>query len=160
VADPVIRPAAAEDAEAIGQLWTELVTYHRRLDGRLPRATENGAELYARRVIDRLGDDYTRVLVVENDDGEVIGFAIGVIVDLVPEMFAGESGGFLADIFVAEDYRRGGVGRRLVDALADWFRSRGVEYMEWYVASENQAGRDFWASLGGRDVMVRMRISL
>jgi ribosomal protein S18 acetylase RimI-like enzyme len=160
VDDPVIRPAIAEDADAIGQLWAELVSYHRRLDGRLPLAAENGAERYARRVVDRLDDDYTRVLVAENEAGSIVGFAVGVVIDLVPEMFAPESGGFVADIFVAETYRRSGVGRQLVDALADWFRSRGLEHMEWYVAAQNQAGREFWASLGGRDVMVRMRIEL
>jgi GNAT superfamily N-acetyltransferase len=162
VDDVVIRPATRADLEPIGMLWEKLVAYHRELDLRLPVAAVDGAERYTNRISDRLDDSYTRVLVAQlpGDDGQVVGFALGVIVELVPEMFVKESGGFLADIFVEAEYRRRGTGRQLVEMLADWFRSRGVEYMEWYVAAQNTTGRAFWEMMGGHDVMVRMRIDL
>lgn len=155
----VVRPAAVTDAEAIGQLWEQLVTYHRTLDPALPRASENGADLYARRIRDKVGDSHTRTFVAESN-GRIIGFVLGVIVDLVPEMFASETGGFLADIYVEPNYRRSGVGRALVKALSDWFQSRGVDYLELYVANSNTEGRAFWAALGGRDMMRRIRVPL
>lgn len=155
----MIRTAKRDDAEAIGRLWEALVNYHNGLDNDLPRAAPDGARLYAQRIIGRLDDTHTRVFVAE-EDGRVVGYVLCVIVDMSPEMFAQTLGGFLADIYVEEAYRRQGIGRALVAAVVEWFRSRGVSYYEWYVAAHNQAGQDFWQALGGRSVMVRMRASL
>ena len=66
----------------------------------------------------------------------------------------------MADIFVDPEYRGQGVGRALVDELTEWFRERGVQYVEWYVANSNTDGRAFWKAIGGRDVITRMRINL
>jgi GNAT superfamily N-acetyltransferase len=158
----IVRQARDTDADAIGVLWEQLVAYHRALDTRLPQATTNGGRLYARQIQDRLNDTFSRIYVAVDPDREerVVGFVVGVVVDLVPEMFVPEKGGFLADIFVSADYRKRGVGRALVEALADWFRSRGVQHIELYVAARNQEGRSFWEALDGDEVMIRVRMEL
>lgn len=155
----MIRQARQEDADAIARMWEDLVRYHHMIDSDLPDTAPNGGRVYAHRITDRLNDTHTRVLVAE-EDGRVVGYVLGVIVDLVPEMFAQEDGGFLADIYVDEAYRGGGVGRALVEALSEWFQERGVRYFEWYVASHNEAGRAFWRAVGGRDMMIRMRTNI
>ncbi len=152
----VIRPAVNEDIEAIGHLWEALVAYHIAIDDRLPAAVANGGRRYARRLYDKLDDPYSRLLVADLD-GRVIGFAIGLLIDLTPDVFEQETGGFLADIFVDAPYRKCGIGRRLVHALSEWFHERGVRYFEWHVAARNQDGLAFWRALGGDPVMVRMR---
>ena len=155
----IIRLAEAEDIDAVAHLWEALVTYHRELDANLPPAAAQGARRYARRLIDRLDDPMSRVLVADID-GKVVGYVLGVIVDLAPEMFAQDASGFLADIFVDADYRRGGVGSALVAALASWFHEKGLGYFEWHVAARNDDAVAFWRSLGGREVMLRMRAEL
>lgn len=157
--DLVIRPAVLGDADAIGQMWEKLVTYHRELDMALPRSAPNGARLYAQRIREKVGDSHTGIFVAEVKN-KPVGFVLGLIVDLVPEMFAPEIAGFLADIYVETGFRRTGIGRALVQALSDWFQSRGVGYIELYVANSNVEGRAFWASLGGRDMMRRVRVPL
>jgi len=159
VDDIVIRSARISDGDAIGDLWEQLVLFHQQLDESLPMAIEEGGKLYADRIIDRLNDTQTQVLVAEAN-GQVIGFVLGVIIDLVPEMFVQQIGGFLADIYVHEDYRRRGIGQKLVDELLDWYRSKGVSYLELYVATKNNNAREFWDSIGGRDIMNRKRIQL
>lgn len=155
----IIRPATPDDGEAIARLWEKLVTYHTQLDSDLPRPIEHGGQIYVHRFIDRVDDPNGRAYVAIAD-GQIIGYVLGAVIDLVPEMFVQEMCGFLADIYVEEAYRSQGIGHGLVQALADWFRSRGVDYFEWYVAAENQSGRAFWRSIGGREVMVRMRAHL
>lgn len=162
----VIRQATARDIDAIAHLWEALVKHHQALDAELPGATPQGAVRYGRRIIDRLDDPTARVLVAEapSPDGtgraHVVGYVLGLKVDLVPEMFAQQSGGFLADIFVAPDYRRKGVGRALVDGLTEWFRAEGLGYFEWHVAARNPEAVAFWRAIGGREVMLRMRANL
>lgn len=156
----MIRVAKREDGEAIGRLWEALVNYHNALDPDLPDAAPDGARMYAQRIVGRLDDTtHTRVFVAE-EDGRVVGYVLSVIVDMSPEMFAQTLGGFLADIYVEEAYRRSGIGRALVEAVRDWFRSRGVTYFEWYVAANNAAGHAFWQAVGGRNIMIRMRTNI
>ena len=156
----LIRPATAADAPAVARMWERLVSYHRVLDSDLPPATADGARRYARSLAERVEDSHTCTYVAQVPDGPVIGYVLGVVVDLAPEMFEQEPSGFLADIYVEEAYRHAGVGRALVDALAGWFGERGLRYFEWHVAARNAEGLKFWQALGGRDVMVRMRAEL
>jgi len=153
---PVIRLLKAEDVDAVAQLWEALVAYHRELDASLPPAAPQGARRYARRLSDRLDDPMSRVLVAEMD-GKLVGYVLGVVVDLAPEMFSQDASGFLADIFVDADHRRAGVGKALVEGLMDWFHEKGLHYFEWHVAARNEESLAFWRSLGGREVMLRMR---
>ena len=94
---------------------------------------------------------------VADVDDLVVGYVLGVVVDLAPEMFLQETSGFLADIYVDQAYRRQGVGRALVEALIAWFGKQGIHYYEWHVAARNQESIAFWRSLGGHEVMLRMR---
>jgi GNAT superfamily N-acetyltransferase len=155
----MIRNAVAADAVAIGKLWEKLVAYHQQIDHDMPRATLHGASLYARSLSSRLEDSHTRVLVAE-ENGRIVGYVLGVVVDLVPEMFEQEAGGFLADIFVEEAYRGQGIGTALVNALTDWFRQKGLNHYEWHVAAGNTEALAFWSSLGGRNWQIRMRANI
>ncbi|MFN8529954.1 MAG: GNAT family N-acetyltransferase [Anaerolineae bacterium] len=154
-----IREATVNDADTVAAMWESLVRFHLDLDADLPPAAPNGARRYARRILERIGDPLTRLAIAEVD-GQAAGYVLGVVVDLAPEMFQQEPSGFLADIFVMESYRRLGVGRALVDDLVSWFKGRGLQYFEWHVAARNAAGVAFWRSMGGRDVMIRMRKDL
>jgi ribosomal protein S18 acetylase RimI-like enzyme len=152
----LIRAATVADVPAIGVMWLQLVAYHRTLDDRMPIPAPNGAARYGARIASSLDDSHTKVLVAE-DDGKLVGYVMGVLVDLMPETFEEERGGFLADIFVQPEQRHKGVGRALVDALRRWFLARDIDHFEWYVASANVEGIAFWRAIGGGDVMLRMR---
>lgn len=160
VDEVMIRPATADDAPAVARLWEQLVAFHRELDGDLPPATRDGAQRYAKSLAERVDDSHTCTYVAEIEGGTIIGYVLGVVVDFPPEMFEQEPSGFLADIFVEQRYRQYGVGKALVEALAEWFSARGLAYFEWHVAARNQAGLGFWKALGGREVMIRMRADL
>lgn len=155
----VIRPAVEADADMIGVLWEKLVEHHHQLDRDLPQAAQDGGEIYSQHIRGQIHNPYSQTLVAEAD-GRVIGYVLGIIVHETPDMFQHDPSGFLADIFVEAAYRSCGVGRQLVDALQDWFKSRGVSYMEWYVAAQNIAAKSFWLAMGGREIMIRMQVKL
>ncbi len=159
MADLIIRPVTEDDADSLADMWLALVSYHQSLDHNLPGAARGGEHRYVRRILERLDDAYTCALMAEVN-GQPVGFALGMIVDLMGDIFAQEPGGFLADIYVEPSHRRAGVGRALVESLKDWFQERKVTYFDWHVASANQEGLAFWRSVGGQDVMLRMRADL
>lgn len=152
----LIRVAQPADMEQIGQLWLQLVSYHRDLDAIMPEAAPDGAQRYAARLTSLLHDPHNRTFVAVEGD-TVIGYVTGMIVDMRPEMFVEEVLGFIGDIFVDPAHRGRGVGRALVRAMEQFFASRGVFQYEWFVATANQDGQSFWRKLGAREVVIRMR---
>lgn len=155
MAEIVIRRVTSDDSDTIAEMWLALVAYHQTLDPDLPGPALGGEHRYVRRLIDRLDDPFMCSLIAEVD-GRAAGYILGMVVDLMPDIFDQRPGGFLADIYVEPDLRRHGVGRALVDSLRAWFREQGVQHFDWHVAARNIAGQAFWRSVGGREVMVRM----
>ena len=47
-----------------------------------------------------------------------------------------------------------------MDALRQWFREQNVTHFDWHVAAQNPDALAFWRSVGGREVMIRMRAVL
>lgn len=137
-------------------MWLALVAYHQALDPAFPGPSPGGQQRYVRRLLDRLEDRHTRVVVAELD-GRVVGYALAMIADLMPDIFDQQPSGFLADIYIEAGARRLGIGRALVESLKAWFGEQGIQCFDWHVAAQNHEGIAFWRALGGQDVMLRMR---
>ena len=155
----VIRPVEPKDESAIARLWQALSAYHESLDARLPPAVPGAAERYAARLVERRDDPFTRALVAEVN-GQVVGYILGAVIDLHPDLFQHVDAGFIADIYVDPAFRRQGVARQLVRTMYRWFSKQGVQQVEWQVAATNAEGIRFWEAVGGEPIMVRMRASL
>ncbi len=140
-----IRPARPGDAPAIARLWREMMNFHISADPRftvVPSA-EVLCEKYARAVMDR--SDY-RIFVADLD-GEVVGYAMGIIL-ANPEMFTLAEYGFLAEMCVREDLRHSGIGHDLWEAEESWFRSVGIKVVQLNVSVNNPKALNFWTQLG------------
>ncbi len=57
---------------------------------------------------------------------------------------------YMQDLFVAPDFRRQGLGKRLVMALAAEARERQYARLYWLAESRNEAAQALYASLGVR----------
>lgn len=154
-----IRPVEPRDEAAIVRMWQALTDYHVALDPRMPPAAPGGAERYAERVLKRRDDPQMRALVAEVD-GEVVGYLLGAVMDLHPDIFQHVDVGFIADVYVDPDHRRRGIARQLVDTINTWFAEHGVTHTEWQVAAANTAGLHFWEAVGGLAMTVRMRVGV
>ena len=156
----IIRAVKREDADRIGQLWLELMDYHRQLSELMPIPAPEGSQRYASRIRWSVDDNHVQTYVAE-DAGQLIGYVYGTVVELLPEMFIDERAGIVGDIYVSSSYRSQGVGTALMQAMKDWFQLREVSHYELYVAAMNESGLRFWEkTMGGKAVMVRMRASV
>jgi len=52
------------------------------------------------------------------------------------------------DLFIAEDARGEGVGRALIEATAEVARERGVPFIEWSTAPDNETAQRLYDSTG------------
>jgi ribosomal protein S18 acetylase RimI-like enzyme len=55
---------------------------------------------------------------------------------------------FISSLWVAPEYRGRGVGRRLIEAVADRLAARGVTAVSLWVLDGNDAAREFYTAIG------------
>lgn len=154
-----IRLVEPRDETSIARLWQSLTLHLTALDPRLPGVAPGAPQRYAERLLERRDDPLTRCLVAEAGD-RVVGYILGAIIELHPDLFDHTSAGYIADVFVDQDYRRQGIGTELVETMLDWFVDQGVYNVEWQVAAADAGALDFWSALDGLAIMVRMRMML
>ena len=137
-----IRPARPQDAEAIAALARDL-NIHVGSDSHGFEADD------VRR--DGFGKDPAFEVIVAEQDGAVVGYTL-----LHPsyESGWGARGVFMADLFIAEAARGGGIGRRLVQAAARRTREKGGRYMCWVTDTDNAEARAFYKRLGAKEETI------
>ncbi len=151
-----IRRATSRDIGGILPIWGQLAEFHSALDPAFRPAPDWEREYgaYLRALLAR--DD--ALAVVARDGEEIIGYAVGRITTM-PAFFAQRQRGYIHDVYVRPEYRRRGIGRRLVEEILAWLRRRGVTLVELTVAAANEA-IPFWERLGFRVYMHQMKLDL
>lgn len=138
----LIRPAHERDCEFIAGLVPSLLEFG-------PPAWDDAAALAPgfREVLVsavRAQDPQSTVLVAEGANGALLGFiSLKVRDDVV-----GVARGHVADLAVAPDARRTGVGTALMGAAEGWARDRGLPAISLDVWSTNERALTFYRRLG------------
>jgi len=87
---------------------------------------------------------YYQALIAENDDDKALGFALYFYTF---STFLGKPSLYLEDLFVVPEARGNGVGKALLQQLAQIAQKRDCGRMEWAVLDWNQPAIDFYHSL-------------
>jgi ribosomal protein S18 acetylase RimI-like enzyme len=121
-----IRRATDEDVGAVLHLWT------------LARSRRASAP-DSRQNVESLVSGNPAALLVAEAAGEVVGAVI-----------AGWDGwrGNIYRLAVGQNYRRQGIGLRLIRAAEDYLRDRGAERITALVAFDDEAAGAFWDAAG------------
>jgi len=90
--------------------------------------------------------------------GELAGYAIYFFTF---SSFIGRPGLWLEDVYVRPPFRRRGLGRRLIEAVARIGAERGCGRFEWTALNWNQNAREFYRGLGARvmDEWILLRLN-
>jgi ribosomal protein S18 acetylase RimI-like enzyme len=137
-----VRRAAAEDFDAIAQLWREF-------DHEVPPPTHEGPadeEKELGEIREIIASEIA--LVAEGDDGAPVGFA------LARRRASGY--GTLTDLYVSRDARRSGIATELMREVLGAFREAGIEDFDLDVQASNHVARSLYARWGLKDVVVVM----
>lgn len=146
----VFRPARPEDALAIArvQIATWRSTYRGLVPGDfLDKMEEKPRVAYWRELITRDTGAAERafIVVAEDTEGGVVGFAVGGPDRGGDPDYRGE----LAAIYILKEYQGRGAGRSLVREVAQELLRRGYQRMLVWVLAKNPYRR-FYEALGGR----------
>lgn len=152
---PSVRRATPADLALIGRLGALLVEEHYNFDPQRFLAARPGTpEGYASFIGTQLEDPDKAVLVAD-DNGDVIGYAYAAVEGYDYMALRGPAG-VLHDIIVDPEHRGRGVGRLLLDAALEFFRSRGTPRVVLSTAEQNEAAQRLFTSMGFRRTMVEM----
>ncbi|MGH2424869.1 MAG: GNAT family N-acetyltransferase [bacterium] len=152
-----IRRATARDIKQILPVWGELAGFHASLDPAFTPSPEWPREYGA--YLKTLMAREDALALVAKEDLEIIGYAVGRITTL-PPFFEHRFRGYIHDVYVREEFRRRGLGRRLVEEILAWFDRRGVTLVELTVAANNSEAIPFWKRLGFFVYMHQMKKEL
>jgi phosphinothricin acetyltransferase len=141
----VIRPARARDAEAIASIYNEGIAERQATFQTEPQSAPHFAE-----AIDR-GDEYP-LLVAERCGRVVAWAALKRYSDFAPYRPVAE-----CMLYVASTDRRQGIGKRLLDELADLSASRGFTKLIGKIFTDNRPSIALVARCGFREVGVHLR---
>ena len=131
-----VREATVEDAAEIYGLARELA----QIVGDAPPRQE----AVRTRLEELLEEPRARVLVVEGEGG-----VIGVVsLWIKPDLAHGDAVVEVPMLVVAEDHRRAGVGRLLIDEVRNVAAQNDTSLIELVATSANIAAREFYRSLG------------
>jgi ribosomal protein S18 acetylase RimI-like enzyme len=154
-AGPIIRRATSADLPGIGRLGALLVKEHYDFDPQRFLAARPGTPAgYASFMGTQLEDPDIAVLVAD-DNGDVIGYAYAAVEGYDYMALRGPAG-VLHDVIVDPEHRGQGVGRFLLDATLEFFRSRGVPRVVLSTAERNEAAQRLFTSMGFRRTMIEM----
>ena len=131
-----VREANVEDAVKIHDLARELAE----TVGDAP-PTE---EAVRARLEELLDEPRARVLVAENEGGILGGASFWI----KPDLAHGDTVVEVPMLVVAEDHRRSGVGRLLMEEVRNVASDNGADMIELVATRANVAAREFYRSLG------------
>lgn len=126
----VVREAGQGDRETVGRLLAE---YLFEFDGR--------TEPYP--YFDAYWAEPQRVPLLIEDEGRAIGLCL---------IRMREDGWSIAEFSVTPGQRRAGIGRAVVEMVAERAAAAGASYLEAKVHSDNRAALPFWLAVGFRVV--------
>ncbi len=132
-----IQPATVDDVDAILRLIQGLADYEK-LSHEVVATRE--------KIIETLfGEKLFAECLLAKMDGQTVGFALFFH---NYSTFLGQPGIYLEDLFVQPDFRGKGVGRKLLQSVAQIAVQRKCGRLEWAVLDWNQPAINFYDSLG------------
>lgn len=149
-----VRRATKDDLEQVGKLAGRLVRDHHDADPArffLPEQVESG---YGWWLGKELGNSSALVMVADRG-GRAIGYTYSALRDRDWNMLIDEHA-MLHDIFVTEEERRHGVGRKLLEETLNALEGLGAKRIVLSTRSGNENAERLFASLGFRRTMHEM----
>lgn len=154
----VIRAAARSDLPGLCRLAELLARQHAAYDPARYRLPLSVADAYADLLSDQLGRDDAVILVAERS-GVLLGYTFARI---EPPCLVSLTGrvGWIHDLYVAEEGRGRGIGRRLLDTAIQALADLGVGDVLLGVAAQNATAAALFRQRGFQPTMQEMTLHL
>ena len=155
----LVRKAESRDRASLGRLGAMLMRTHYEFDRQrflVPaKGVESGYGSFLGSVLDSPDD----CVFVAEENGVVIGYVFAALEPLSWKELRGPAG-FIHDVAVEEESRRGGVATKLLEVAIDWLHEHGAPRVILWTAAPNETAQKLFHQLGFRDTMIEMTMEL
>jgi GNAT superfamily N-acetyltransferase len=141
-----IRPAISEDIPGILEMVLELAEFEKLADQVVATREDYEESLF--------GANPAAEALVAEEKNELVGYAIFFSTF---STFIGRAGIWLEDLYVRPDFRKRGIGKRLLKEVGNIARERNAGRYEWCVLDWNQNAIDLYEHVGG-EILDEWRI--
>lgn len=146
-----IRKAEASEIDEIVRMHLSLQEHLESSNSSIWKYTEDKKRSLKQQYIEHLVDENSLVLVADVD-AKVVGFLFAAVssrTEYVPSIV-----GSLSSIYVRRNYRRRGIGSRLIRGACGFFSSKKAEHIYVRYILGNNEGEGFWEYLGFKPILV------
>jgi len=148
-----IIPATESHIPEIVEIWKEFMDFHSEIDPYFAR-NEEGHSKFEDWVKDLMKSDIALVLVAL-DHSQVVAYSLSQI-NKRPPLFKEIDYGYIYDLAVKSEYRRKGIGEKMLGEILGWFKSHQIDRIELMVLAKNQVALSFWEKHGFKGFLNRM----
>lgn len=152
-----IRDATEDDLDAVDDLWYQLAKHHQEISSRFALALDSRSK-WSKYLRQKFSEISTK-LIVAQEDGDIVGFMLCMLEPNVP-IYREKKLGVVSDVYVAQEHRRRGVAKGMLDHAIAWFRKNRVRIVRLNVAADNLEARAAWRRLGFEPLMIDKRLDL
>jgi ribosomal protein S18 acetylase RimI-like enzyme len=139
------------------ELWKELMDFHKNINAYWTRR-EDGHITYEKMLREMLEREVAIILVAV-DNGRVVGYSCALV--RKPSLTRKQDRyGDIPDIMVTAEYRRRGIGERMLKMILKWFESKNIDRIELNIAAQNSISTSFWEKQGFKDYEHRLYLDL
>lgn len=144
----VIRTAVREDLEAVTRLVVRLKRLNAEFDPMLEIAPD--IEEVTRKYLEEALSTPNSVLLVAIEDSKVVGILKGDVVDRI--FYKPKYVGVIKEFYILPEYRRKGIGKRLMVEGISQLRKKGAEAIMASFPALNEIAINFYKKMGFRPI--------
>ena len=133
----------------IGRLWWEFIRFHKDIDTWFT-PQEDSIPGFQEHHVGRFMRSENGLVLVALDNGKVVGYSLSEVRAPSPGMKQ-DRWGYIDQVAVTANYRREGVGQKMLVEILAWLKSKGVNRVELEVTAQNAIGYSFWRKHGFQD---------
>lgn len=129
-------------------------------DEKMPKYFNQTSQEEHLRIIEEMSRDENNYILVARIEDKVVGFACLGIINNEQKGYKVKRVGYIYNLGVDEEFRRTGVGRKLVESAIDYFKTNECEAVDLNVFWFNSEALEFYKKLGFEVLDVNLRKGL
>jgi len=149
MSETIIRKTTSNDVNSLVPLYGEMEVHIRQIS--LDPFVTLGSDWreLTRRYFTEFSSRDDKLVLVAVKGTDIVGFLTAMITTTLP-IFVERNYGLLNDMFVKQEYRGKGIGKRLLMTATEWFKQKHMRRLELRVDARNSEAISFYEAHGFR----------